>query len=86
MASKLEVKGLYKIFGPSPNKIIPLLREGQEKKGILKKTGNGVGVNNASFQVESGNLRCNGLVRQRKVHLDSLFKFTDHTNGRAGAD
>lgn len=56
MASKLEVKGLYKIFGPSPNKIIPLLREGQEKKGILKKTGNGVGVNNASFQVESGEI------------------------------
>lgn len=56
MAFKLEVKELYKIFGPNPSKIIPLLKNGQGKKDILKKTGNGVGVNNASFQVESGEI------------------------------
>ena len=56
MEPKLEVKGLYKIFGPNPGKIIPLLKNGQGKKGILQKSGNGVGVNNANFQVESGEI------------------------------
>ncbi|MBE6066538.1 MAG: glycine betaine/L-proline ABC transporter ATP-binding protein [Clostridium lundense] len=51
---KIEVKNLYKIFGKGPQKIVPLLEEGMDKEEILKKTGNSVGVNNASFQVNEG--------------------------------
>mgnify|MGYP000970295464 CR=1 FL=1 len=51
---KVEVRNLYKIFGPSPKKILPLLEQGKGKAEILKSTGHGVGVNNANFQVEEG--------------------------------
>jgi len=47
---------MYKIFGPNPLKIIPLLQKGCAKEKILKSTGHGVGVNNASFQVEEGEI------------------------------
>lgn len=53
---KLEVKNLYKIFGQNPTKIMPLLEKGESKETILKKTGYGVGVNNANFQVEEGEI------------------------------
>lgn len=53
---KVEVRNLYKIFGSSPKKIIPLLESGKEKNEILKTTGHGVGVNNVNFQVEEGEI------------------------------
>lgn len=53
---KVEVKGLYKIFGSSPKQIIPLLEGGMDKSKILKKHRHSVGVNNASFQVEEGEI------------------------------
>ncbi|QNK39441.1 quaternary amine ABC transporter ATP-binding protein [Caproicibacter fermentans] len=53
---KVEVKNLYKIFGSNPKKIIPLLEKGKGKAEILKSTGHGVGVNNANFQVEEGEI------------------------------
>lgn len=53
---KVEVRNLYKIFGSNPKKIIPLLEQGKGKAEILKSTGHGVGVNNASFQVEEGEI------------------------------
>lgn len=52
--SLIEVKNLYKIFGPKPKRAIPMLQEGKSKDEILKKTKLGVGVNNASFTIEKG--------------------------------
>jgi glycine betaine/proline transport system ATP-binding protein len=51
---KVEVKNLYKIFGANALKIIPLLENGMTKDEILKKNGHSIGINNASFQVEQG--------------------------------
>lgn len=53
---KIQVKNVYKIFGSSPQKAMALLREDLDKETILKKTGNSVGVNNASFSVEEGEI------------------------------
>lgn len=53
---KVEVKGLYKIFGPSPRQVIPMLENGVDKAGIFKKHKHSVGVNNASFTVEEGEI------------------------------
>ncbi|PKM49109.1 MAG: ABC transporter ATP-binding protein [Firmicutes bacterium HGW-Firmicutes-7] len=54
---KVEVKNLYKIFGPAPQKILSHIKKGTvSKKEILKKTDHGIGVNNASFQVEEGEI------------------------------
>jgi len=48
----VEVKGLYKIFGPAAKeRALPMLKAGESKKEILKKTGCTVGINNASFSV-----------------------------------
>ena len=54
--SKIVVENLYKIFGPTPAKALSLLKDGVDKEEILKKTGQGVGVNNASFTVEEGEI------------------------------
>ncbi len=53
---KVEVKQVYKIFGPSPRQVIPLLEKGANKAGILKKHKHSVGVNNISFSVEAGEI------------------------------
>lgn len=50
----LEVKNVFKIFGPTPAKAKKMLEEGQTKEEILDKTGNTVAVNNVSFDVKRG--------------------------------
>ncbi len=53
---KIVVENLYKIFGDQPEKAMELLQEGQSKASILEKTGMTVGVDNASFAIESGEI------------------------------
>ena len=53
---KIEVKGLTKIFGKNPKQALKLLQEGKTKSEILKQTGMTVGVNRASFEVNSGEI------------------------------
>lgn len=48
---KIEIKNVYKIFGKNPKKIIPLLEKGLTKNEIHNKSGNSVGINNVSFEV-----------------------------------
>ncbi|TCK98008.1 glycine betaine/proline transport system ATP-binding protein [Natranaerovirga hydrolytica] len=50
----VEVKGLYKIFGPTPKKALGMSQKGISKDEILKKTGNTIGVNNVSLSIEKG--------------------------------
>ena len=53
---KIRVENLYKIFGPNPKKIIPMLEKGANKDEVMEKTKHGVGVNNASFSVDEGEI------------------------------
>ena len=53
---KIVVKNLYKIFGPQPQKGIRMLKEGHDKESIHEKTGMTVGVDNANFTVEAGEI------------------------------
>ncbi|MBU3136376.1 glycine betaine/L-proline ABC transporter ATP-binding protein [Clostridium gasigenes] len=53
---KIEVKGLTKIFGKNPKQGLKLLQEGKTKEEILKETGMTIGVNQASFEVHSGEI------------------------------
>jgi glycine betaine/proline transport system ATP-binding protein len=50
----IQVQNLYKIFGINPDRVFPLLERGLSKEEILKKTGCTVGINNASFEIEKG--------------------------------
>jgi glycine betaine/proline transport system ATP-binding protein len=53
---KIVAKHLYKIFGSQPRKAMKLLEEGADKETILKKTGMTVGVDNASFSIQAGEI------------------------------
>ncbi|KGP90041.1 glycine/betaine ABC transporter ATP-binding protein [Pontibacillus chungwhensis BH030062] len=52
----IKVENLSKIFGKNPSQAQKLLDQGQKKEEILKQTGNTVGVNRASFEVEQGEI------------------------------
>lgn len=56
MGTKLEVKNLYKIFGEHPKKALKMLEQGIDKDEIFKKTGQTVGVKNASLSIEEGEI------------------------------
>ena len=51
---KLVCKGLYKIFGPRPDKAHELVQQGKSKAEIFQETGNTVGVRDANFSVHEG--------------------------------
>lgn len=53
---KLRVEGLYKIFGAQPKKALKLLDEGLDKDAIHEKTGMTVGVQDASFTINTGEI------------------------------
>jgi len=54
--SKVKVKNLYKIYGQRPKKALTFVKEGMSKEELLKKTGNGIGINDANFDVEEGEI------------------------------
>ncbi|MBE0576254.1 MAG: glycine betaine/L-proline ABC transporter ATP-binding protein ProV [Desulfuromonadales bacterium] len=51
---KVAVKGLYKIFGPHPKKAMSLLKQGLDKAEIFEKTETTIGVQDASFEIYTG--------------------------------
>ncbi|MDD4753727.1 MAG: glycine betaine/L-proline ABC transporter ATP-binding protein [Desulfitobacteriaceae bacterium] len=53
---KIEIKNLYKIFGPHPEKAVDLLKSSKNKDEILSKTKNVVGLNNVSLSIKSGEI------------------------------
>ncbi len=54
--SKIEVKNLFKIFGPDPGKAMEKLKTGMSKEDLLQKTGHTVGIYDVSFSVEQGEI------------------------------
>ncbi|MGG3561861.1 glycine betaine/L-proline ABC transporter ATP-binding protein ProV [Neobacillus rhizosphaerae] len=52
---KISVRNVTKVFGKS-KKALQLLQDGESKTSILKKTGATVGVNQATFDVEAGEI------------------------------
>ncbi|WP_019022304.1 MULTISPECIES: glycine betaine/L-proline ABC transporter ATP-binding protein ProV [unclassified Thioalkalivibrio] len=54
MSDKLVVEDLYKIFGPRPHRALELMEQGLDKDAIFARTGNTVGVREASFSIREG--------------------------------
>ncbi|RXZ79963.1 glycine betaine/L-proline ABC transporter ATP-binding protein [Paenibacillaceae bacterium] len=52
----IEVNKLTKIFGADPKRAVPLLKDGWSKEKIFKETKLTVGVNQASFSIEAGQI------------------------------
>lgn len=53
---KIVVENLYKIFGSHPENALKMLKEGHSKDEIMEKTRHGVGVADASFCVNQGEI------------------------------
>ncbi len=53
---KVEVHNLFKVFGPQPQTILPMIKEGISKRQVMEDTGHTVGINNVSFQVKQGEI------------------------------
>jgi len=53
---KIIIQNLYKIFGPDPDKAIKALQNGDTKQDIHEKTGMTVGVDNANFTIQEGEI------------------------------
>ncbi|NNK14016.1 MAG: glycine betaine/L-proline ABC transporter ATP-binding protein ProV [Desulfofustis sp.] len=54
--SQIEIKNLFKIFGHNPKTGLDLLKKGKTKEEIHEQTGLTVGVQDASFTVNSGEI------------------------------
>lgn len=56
MSEKIKVDHLTKIFGKKPREILKRLKKNQSKDKIFKETGHTVGVKDASFSVNEGEI------------------------------
>jgi glycine betaine/proline transport system ATP-binding protein len=56
MRTILEVKGLYKVFGETPEVAFPLIEKGLDKDQIFDKTGLTVGVKDVSLSINEGEI------------------------------
>lgn len=56
MPEKVIVKHLYKVYGSHPERALAMLRAGQSKDQILAQTGMVVGVTDANFVVNEGEI------------------------------
>jgi glycine betaine/proline transport system ATP-binding protein len=56
VAEKVVVKNLYKVYGPDPALAMQMLGKGQSKEDIFRQTGMTIGVKDASFHVNEGEI------------------------------
>lgn len=54
--AKVVVRNLHKVFGNKPEVALQMLKEGFHKDEILKRTGQVVGVQDASFEINKGEI------------------------------
>ena len=88
MTTKISVDNLHKVFGPDPDEGMRLLEAGYEKDAIFEKTGNTVGVQRASFDIEEGEIFViMGLSGSGKSTIVRMFnRLIDATAGRVLID
>ena len=80
---KIEVKNIYKIFGPEPLEVFPMVKKGLSKEEVLEETGHTVGLDNVSIAIEEGEtFVCMGLSGSGKSTLiRHINRLIDPTSG-----
>lgn len=56
MAKQITIDHVFKVFGDTPQTALDLARQGLDKKDILAQTGQSIGVFDASFTIEAGEI------------------------------
>ena len=86
--SKIEINNLYKIFGPEPQLILPMVKSGSTKVEILEKTGHVIGLDDISISIEEGEtFVCMGLSGSGKSTLiRQINRLMDPTSGEVIVD
>src|SRR5690606_36553420 len=54
--SKIEVRNIFKIFGPHPERWLEQARQGISKEDLLAKSGHTLGLRNISLSIEEGSI------------------------------
>ena len=81
--SKIKINNIYKIFGNTPDSIMPMVQNGATKDEVLEQTGHTVGLDNVSLNIEEGEtFVCMGLSGSGKSTLiRHLNRLIDPTAG-----
>ncbi|THT97824.1 glycine betaine/L-proline ABC transporter ATP-binding protein ProV [Lampropedia puyangensis] len=56
MAKSIHIDHVYKVFGNKPEQAITMAKQGKSKQDILEKTGQSIGVYDAHFSIEAGEI------------------------------
>lgn len=52
----IKIEGLYKVFGKTPEKIMPMVKAGQSKDDILANTAHTVGLKDINLEINKGQI------------------------------
>ncbi|WP_068310628.1 quaternary amine ABC transporter ATP-binding protein [Polycladidibacter hongkongensis] len=86
--SLIQVKNITKIFGPTPQKVLPLVKNGMGKEQLLAETGHTLGLHEVSLNIEKGEIFViMGLSGSGKSTLIRHFnRLIDPTDGQILVD
>ena len=56
MAKDIQIDHVFKVFGDNPEAALALVREGHSKQDILARTGQSIGVFDAHFDIQAGEI------------------------------
>ncbi|WP_027014852.1 glycine betaine/L-proline ABC transporter ATP-binding protein ProV [Comamonas composti] len=56
MAKRIDIDHVFKVFGNEPKVALELVRQGRSKQEILERTGQSIGVFDAHFNIEAGEI------------------------------
>ena len=86
--SKIEINNIYKIFGPKPEQVLPMVQEGATKEQVMEETDHTVGLDNVSLSIKKGEIFvCMGLSGSGKSTLiRHINRLIDPTSGQVIVD
>ncbi|HNU11073.1 MAG TPA: glycine betaine/L-proline ABC transporter ATP-binding protein ProV [Rubrivivax sp.] len=84
MAKTIRIENVFKVFGDQPEQALALARQGLSKQEIVQRTGQSIGVFDASFTIEAGEIFVvMGLSGSGKSTLVRLLnRLIEPTSGR----
>lgn len=88
MAKQIRIENVFKVFGNQPKQALDLVRQGLSKQQILEQTGQSIGVFDANFIIEAGEIFVvMGLSGSGKSTLVRMLnRLIEPTSGRIVVD